>query len=109
MSGGEKHLGGRGPVPNHVHGTMSRHQKQQKLLRLLGNARSQLRLWDHSRDRAVAQLSSIANLAEQLEAVKRCQGGRLGVLSHHPQVVVLLQAKITLSMEEALHFVKREK
>ena len=90
-------------------GTMSRHQKQQKLLRLLGNARSQLQLWDHSRDRAVAQLSSIANLAEQLEAVKRCQGGRLGVLSHYPQVVVLLQAKIMLSMEEALQFVEREK
>lgn len=90
-------------------GTMSRHQKQQKLLRLLGNARSQLQLWDHSRDRAMAQLSSIANLVEQLEAVKRCQGGRLGVLNHHPQVVVLLQAKITLSMEEALHFVEREK
>lgn len=91
-------------------GTMSCHQKQQRLLRLiLGNARSQLQLWDHSRDRAVAQLSSIANLVEQLAAVKRCHGGRLGVLSHHPQVVVLLQAKITLSMEEALHFVEREK
>ena len=98
-----------GGAQSQPRGIMSRHQKQQRLLNLLGNARSQLQFWDHSRDRAVAQLSSVANLAEQLEAVKRCQGGRLGVLSHHPQVIVLLQAKITLSMEEALHFVEKEK
>ena len=83
--------------------------REQKLLRLLGNARSQLQLWDHSCDEAVAQLSSISNLTEQLEALQRCQGGRLGVLSHHPQVVPLLQAKITRSMEEALHYVDKER
>lgn len=67
----------------------------------------QLILWRNCRQKILAQLSSIMNLIEQLEAVK---GGRLGVLCQHSyQVTPLLETKLIQSMEKALDHIKEDK
>ncbi len=93
---------------------MSRKQKAgEKLVRLLQKASEQLKLWSESQGKAVAQLSSLANLVEQLEALDRCEagrsGGRLGVLAQHPLATSLLRGKILDSMETALERASRER
>ncbi len=90
---------------------MSRIQKSEgKLLRLLQKASEQLELWSESQGRAVAQLSSIANLSEQLEALERCEkGGSLGVVGRYPLAPALLRGKIVESMERALERASKER
>lgn len=90
---------------------MSRKQKaEEKLLRLLQKASEQLELWSESKERAVAQLSSIANLAEQLEALDRCEaGGNVGVVAQVPMAASLLRGKIVESMERALERASKER
>ena len=68
---------------------------------------TQVSVWECSVEKVVAQLSSIMNLVEQQEALKR---GKIGVLSHHPgHVTFLLEVKLMLSMERALEFINKEK
>ena len=63
--------------------------------------------WNTSVDKISAQLSSILNLTEQLEAVKR---GKVGVLRQHKgHVRALLETKLVLSMERALGYIMEEK
>lgn len=64
-------------------------------------------LWKECVQRVIAQLSSILNMAEQLEALKR---GKVGVLSQHgSHVTTLLEAKLVQSMERALGHIMEEK
>ena len=89
---------------------MSCKQKKEKLFKLLEKTQSQLELWSESHKMALAQLSSISNLTEQLEALQRCEGSdNLGVAGQHPMVVPLLQTKIVQSMERALGYVHKER
>lgn len=70
-------------------------------------AESQVAVWNSSVQRIVAQLSSVMNLVEQLELLKR---GKLGVLSqHHGHVTSLIETKLILSMERALGFISKDK
>lgn len=81
-----------------------------KLLGLLNKAHSQLQQWEAARSKALAQLSSIANLAEQLETLQKCESGRkMGVLGGYPLVAPLLQARIVESMERAREFAWKER
>lgn len=64
-------------------------------------------VWQGCVDKILAQLSSILNLTEQLQAVKK---GKVGVLTRHKSYVVsLLEAKLVQSMEKALGHIMEEK
>lgn len=68
---------------------------------------AQVSLWECSVEKIVAQLSSIMNLLEQQEVLKR---SKLGVLSQHPgHVISLLDLKLMESMERALEFITKER
>ena len=85
--------------------------QEKRLFELLVKAKSQVQQWSDVREKVLVQLSSIANLAEQLETLNRCQErGNLGVLIDRQACVVpLLQAKIVESMERALGYVLKER
>lgn len=66
-----------------------------------------LTVWESCVEKISAQLSSILNLTEQLEALKK---GKVGVLSQHQgHVITLLEAKLVQSMERALGHIMEEK
>lgn len=68
---------------------------------------TQISVWERSVRKVVAQLSSILNLLEQLEALKR---GKTGVLIQHGgHVTSLLSMKLVRSMERALMLAIAEK
>ena len=78
----------------------------------------QLKSWKESRDRALAQLNSINNLAGQLETLHRCvrSGGcgphrdrLLGAVGEHPLCVELLEFKLVQAMESAYACAVKEK
>ena len=67
----------------------------------------QISVWEASVGKVVAQLSSILNLLEQQEVLKK---GKLGVLGqHHNHVTCLLQVKLIQSMERAFNLINKEK
>ena len=66
----------------------------------------QLDVWSGSTLKSLEQLSSLANLVDQVEAVRR---GKLGVLSQHPHVAALLEVKLIQAMERTLARIKEEK
>ena len=69
-----------------------------------------LNQWRQAREKALEQLFSMSNLAEQLDALCRCDGTRrLGILSGYPQIVAFMEAKILTSFERALRHVLKEK
>ena len=77
---------------------------------LLVKAQAQLLRWRDAKENVLAQLCSIANLAEQLETLNSCKDrGKLGVLINCACVAPLLQAKIVGSMERALGYVLNER
>ena len=63
----------------------------------------QLKTWKEARDRALAHLNSIHNLAGQLETLQQCSrsDSLLGVVREHPLCVQLLVAKLLQAMEKA--------
>ena len=64
-------------------------------------------VWQGCLEKILARLSSILNLAEQLQALNK---GRVGVLTHHKgHVISLLAAKLVQSMEKALDHIMEEK
>lgn len=89
---------------------MNVEQKKEKIQRLLGSVYARLQQWRQAREKVLVQLASMSNLAEQFDALRRCDGTeRLGKLSEYPQLVPLLGAKILTSFERALGHVQREK
>ena len=83
-------------------------QKKEQILRLLGSAYACHQQWQQVQEKAVSQLQSMSNLAEQLATLHRCMDGeRLGSLSGYPQLASLLEAKITMSFERALGYVHK--
>lgn len=63
--------------------------------------------WREIQEKAVNQLLSMSNLADQLEALRRCRIARngLGCLNTYTQLSNLLEGKIFTSFERALGFV----
>lgn len=89
---------------------MNVQQKKDKIQRLLGSVYARLQQWRQAREKALVQLASMSNLAEQLDALRQCDGTeRLGKLSGYPQLAPLLTAKILTSFERALGYVQKEK
>ena len=81
-------------------------------------ALEQLKTWNESRDRALAHLNSINNLAGQLETLHRCRSGgcgphrrdrHLGVVGERPLCVELLESKLVQAMEKAYACAVKEK
>ena len=87
---------------------MSAKQRRERILHLLASAYASHQQWQQVREKAVAQLQSMSNLAEQLATLRRCaDGGRMGSLTWYPQLVSLLEARILTSFERALSYVHK--
>ena len=87
-----------------------------RLEELWKKAHEQLTTWKESRDRVLAQLRSIHNLAGQLETVHKCtsvtgqsSSDVLGVVAKHPLCVQLLEAKLLQAMERAYNCALKER
>ena len=66
---------------------------------------AQLSEWKFHVEKVLAQLASLSDLVNQLDALKR---NKLGVLSR-PQVIPLLEVKLIQAMEKALCHIQEEK
>ena len=89
---------------------MSVERKRERILHVLASAYEHHQQWKDAQEKALDQLRSMSNLAEQLAALRRCRDiGRLGRLSPYPQLPDLLEAKILASFERALRFVHKYK
>ena len=89
---------------------MSVRQKKEQILRLLESAYERHEQWNQAREKAVSQLLSLSNLAEQLETLRRCErDGRLGSLSAYPQIVPITEGRIMTSFERALGYLHKER
>ena len=87
---------------------MSARQKRERILRLLASAYASHRQWQQAREKALSQLQSMSNLAEQLVTLRRCtEAGRLGSVSGYPQLASLLEAKIITSFERSLSYLHK--
>lgn len=82
--------------------------KKEQILCLLRRAYARHQQWQQTREKALKQLQSMSNLAEQLVTLRRCSdNGRLGSLSGYPHLVPLLEAKIMSSFERALGYLHK--
>ena len=87
---------------------MSARQKRERILRLLVSACAAHQQWQQAREKALSQLQSMSNLAEQLVTLRRCaEAGRLGSVSGYPQLASLLEAKILTSFERSLGYLHK--
>ena len=85
-------------------------RESEKFQRLVGSVHECLEQWHQAREKALGQLFSMSNLAEQLDVLRRCDRmERLGILSGYPQIVAFMEAKILTSFERALGHVLKEK
>ena len=89
---------------------MSVEKKKERILHVLASAYGGYQQWREAQEKALEQLRSMSNLADQLAALRKCRElGRLGCLSWYPQLAELLEAKILASFEKALGFVYKHK
>ena len=72
----------------------------------LSEVKIQLSAWRLCTEKALAHLSSLSNLVNQLEAVNQ---GKLGVLNKDIHVTLLLEFKLVQAMEKALGHLQEEK
>ena len=68
--------------------------------------KTQLSLWQSCIEKAMAHLSSLSNLASQLEVIRK---GKLGVLSQQLNLSNLLELKLIKSMENSLNHIHEQK
>lgn len=89
---------------------MSVEKKRERILHVLATACGHHKQWQEVQEKALDQLRSMSNLAEQLAALGECKAaGRLGCLAWYPQLVELLEAKILASFQRALWFAYKHK
>ena len=75
---------------------------RRRLVHLLTSAYVHHQQWQQVQERALSQLQSMSNLAEQLSSLRRCSDS--GRLSSYPQLTILLEGKILSSFERALGY-----